>query len=168
MKYSAPREILEQEDDAQLAWEAIEPFWDDFPLSTVKRLQRFLSDLTKGQRALIAIDWCQKEIRNGGFPQLFGNSTGNLVPWAIDGFRLIGADKYAAILLEAANIIGSDYLSSSTARMKAYRALNEPQKAKLKKLEDDFFELLGSQVEDLETYRGRFVRSNPGLFIKLE
>ncbi len=36
---------------------------------------------------LYAVFFCDSEIRNGGLRQLFGNSTGILVPEAIEGFR---------------------------------------------------------------------------------
>jgi len=41
MKYSAPTAILVCEDDAQLAWKAIELLWDDLPLNSAKQLKEF-------------------------------------------------------------------------------------------------------------------------------
>jgi hypothetical protein len=48
--------------------------------------------------ALYAAHWAQSEICNGGFMQLFGNSTGVLSPEAAQGFHLISMPKTAAIL----------------------------------------------------------------------
>ena len=166
MKYSAPPTILDTEDDAQLAWDAIEPIWDDLPLSPAKRLREFLGELEPGQKALLAIDWCQKEIRNGGHRQLFGNGTGNLVPWAIDGFRLIGAEDYAVNLHEAAVLLGPDYPVTAAARKRAITSFQAAEVQKLENLTDAFLDLLEDEATDLERYRGQFVRSNPEQFIQ--
>ena len=168
MKYSATLEILQSDDLAQVAWDAIEPIWDDLPLGRFKALADFMNDLTEGQRGLIALDWCQKEIRNGGFPQLFENSTGNLVPWAVDGFRTIGAEKYAVILTKVASMLGSDYPKSGAARKRAYKSLSQAQKQEIDELESAFYALLNSKDDDLERYRGSYVKSHPEQFIKSE
>jgi hypothetical protein len=166
MKYSAKIEILDSNDLAQIAWDAIEPIWDDLPTSRFKALSQFMDELTEGQAGLISLDWCQKEIRNGGIPQLFENSTGNLVPWAIEGFKMIGANKYADILSKASSKLGSEYPKSGSARKKAYKSLNQTDKDEIEKLEEQFFDLINSKDDDLETYRGNFVKNNPEQFIK--
>ena len=93
-----------------------------------------MDTLTTGQRGLIAVDWCQKEIRNGGFAQLFENSTGKLLPWAIDGFRTIGADEHAAICSRAAAMLGADYPNSAAKRKKAFKSLSQSQKEEIVRL----------------------------------
>ena len=165
MKYSAKQEILNNDDLAQVAWEAIEPIWDDLPLSTASRLDSFMAVLTDGQKALISIDWCQKEIRNGGIVQLLENSTGNLVPYAIRGFRLIGAECYAELLVKAARLLGDEYPRSGAARKRALKSLTDSQCEELEILDDEFFELINSAEHDIENYRGGYVKSNPNQFI---
>lgn len=165
MKYSAKKEILQNEDLAQVAWDAIDPIWDDLPYSSASKLNVFMADLTEGQRALIAIDWCQKEIRNGGIKQLFENSTGNLVPYAIYGFRLIGAEAYAVNIAKAASLLGNEYPKSGTARKRALKALNEVQLKDLEVLDDEFLDLIDSAEHNIEQYRGSYVKNNPSQFI---
>jgi hypothetical protein len=160
MKYSANPEKLNTSDMAQLAWNAIEPLWEDLPYSNAKKLDKFLSEITEGQKALISIDWCQKEIRNGGLKQLFTNSTGNLVPFAIKGFNQIGANEYASLLLEAASIFGATYPSTVSGRKNALKELGKPAVDKLEKIDDEFFSLLQTAETDLEIYRGAYVRNN--------
>jgi hypothetical protein len=160
MKYSANPEKLNELDMAQLAWNAIEPLWEDLPYSNAKELYKFLSEITEGQKALISIDWCQKEIRNGGLKQLFTNSTGNLVPFAITGFNKIGAKKYASLLLEATSIFGVTYPSTVSGRKKALKELGKAAFDKLEKIDDEFFSLLQTSETDLEIYRGVYVRNN--------
>ncbi len=166
MKYSASPAILQTQDLAQLAWDAIEPIWDDLPFQRFSSLTKFMKDLTDGQRGLIALDWCQKEIRNGGLPQLFTNSTGNLVPWALEGFQQIGATKYFSILSEAASMLGTPYPESGAARRTALGSLGSQQKNRLKTLELEFFSLLSSESDDLEGFRGGFVRDHPEQFVR--
>ncbi|MEM9161021.1 MAG: DUF4375 domain-containing protein [Verrucomicrobiota bacterium] len=167
MKYSAKAEILETDDDAQLAWDAIEPVWDDFPVGgRFNAMSAYLDSLSSGQRSLLAIDWCQKEIRNGGMIQLFGNSTGNLVPQAIEGFRTIGAKKYADILTEASQCLGSPYPQSGNARKKAYSSLDSSEKERIEELDGEFLKLLWSDSDDLEPIRAGFVRQNCNEFIE--
>jgi len=49
------------------------------------------------------------EVHNGGFLQLFWNSTGILVPEAEDGFRVIGMPAMATLVQMAASPLGSPY-----------------------------------------------------------
>lgn len=164
MKYSAQPEKLKENDMAQLAWNAIEPLWDDLPYSNGKELERFLAEITEGQKALISIDWCQKEIRNGGIKQLFTNSTGNLVPFAIEGFRLIGATEYASILSEAALVFGATYPKSVSARKSALKELGSGAAEKLEKIDEKIFSLLHAAETDLEIFRGAYVKNNIAQF----
>jgi hypothetical protein len=165
MKYSANAEILENDDLAEVAWYAIEPLWDDMPYSNTSKLSEFMSDLTVGQQALVSIDWCQKEIRNGGIKQLMENSTGNLIPYAISGFSLIGAQAYSELLSKACKLLGMEFPISGAARKRALNSLTDEQKHELENLDDEFFELIGSSTHDIEKYRGNYVKDNPGLFI---
>jgi hypothetical protein len=165
VKYAANPKILDTDDLAQLAWDAIEPIWDDLPYSTHKALVPFMSDLTEGQRGLIALDWCQKEIRNGGLSQLFRNSTGNLVPWAIPGFRLIGADRYADVLEHAASLLGESYPLTASGRKRVFASLSASERATMEKLDDGFFDLLRSEEQDLEHFRGEYVKAHPEQFV---
>jgi hypothetical protein len=160
MKYSANPEKLKETDMAQLAWNAIEPLWEEIPYSNAKELDNFLSEVTEGQKALISIDWCQKEIRNRGLKQLFTNSTGNFLPFAIKGFNLIGANEYASLLSEAASIYGVTYPSTVSGRKKALKELGKPAIEKLEKIDDEFFSLLQTEEIDLEILRGIYVRNN--------
>ena len=58
---------------------------------------------------LFAAHWCQSEVRNGGFRQFFGNSTGVLAPEAVEGFRAIGLPECAELLAEAMRYFGVPY-----------------------------------------------------------
>jgi len=60
-------------------------------------------------RLLYAAHFCLSEVHNGGFLQLFWNSTGVLVPEAIEGYQALGMPKLAATFASAAGVLGSAY-----------------------------------------------------------
>ena len=59
------------------------------------------------------------EVSNGGFHQLFTNSTGVLLPEAIIGFRAMQLDALAGIASEAASFFGHDYPREQMPRIAA-------------------------------------------------
>jgi hypothetical protein len=88
--------------DDEVVWRAIERIFTE--MRTPYEPDERLADLTHGQRAVYSLDWIRKEVANGGFDQLFGNSTGFLTPEATEGADYIGATDYADILRRAAAI----------------------------------------------------------------
>lgn len=60
------------------------------------------SSFSPGLRAIHATDTVNLQVRNGGFAQMFFNSSREYVPAAIEGFRRIGAAKHVELLEEAA------------------------------------------------------------------
>jgi len=166
MRSSANPDKLRGSDFAQIAWDAIEPIWDDLPFSHYRRLVSFMEELSLGQRSLISVDWCQKEIRNGGIAQLFCNPTGNLVPWALVGFRVIGAEAFADVLEKAVSMLGPEYPTSGSARRKAYVKATPQQKQEIEQLEDRFFALLRDPAVDFERRRGSYVLEHPHQFTR--
>ncbi len=91
--------------DDEVVWYAIEKIFTE--LRTPNEPDDRLAGLTAGQRAVFALDWVRKEVGNGGFDQLFGNSTGCLTPEALEGAKRIGADDYADVFQRAANVFPS-------------------------------------------------------------
>ena len=147
-------------DNGRLAWDVIEALWDVVPLS--KKGLEILQQVTRGQRALLALDWCQKEIRNGGFEQFFLNSTGVFANEALKGFRLIGADVYAKLLEKAMSIFsGSETPISRSKRSRIIGSISKEKRDRFfDPLETRFYELVNSSEHDLEKYRAGYVRSH--------
>jgi Domain of unknown function (DUF4375) len=58
---------------------------------------------------LYAAHFCLSEVHNGGFLQLFWNSTGVLLPEAVDGYKALGMPKLAGTFSSAATCLGSSY-----------------------------------------------------------
>ncbi|WP_158787885.1 DUF4375 domain-containing protein [Granulicella sp. L46] len=58
---------------------------------------------------LYAAHFAQSEICNGGFQQFFSNSTGVLSPEAISGMEAVNMPQTAALLQQAATLLGTPY-----------------------------------------------------------
>jgi hypothetical protein len=63
-----------------------------------ERLAEALLEREPDERAFLALILCDGEIGNGGFEQLFGNSTGPAVGVAIEGALRFGLEAHAQIL----------------------------------------------------------------------
>jgi hypothetical protein len=96
----------------QLHWALIEKLWDDYwePLKRGRQeMLDFLPGLSKGQRALVAIDILTKAVvRLGGLKHFLGNQIGAdlLVPEVSAGCDLLGASPYADLFRRALEIGG--------------------------------------------------------------
>lgn len=161
LEYRIDRAKAEGLDDAKLAWAAIEPLWNAVSFSGGWRaVSKVFKNASVGQIGLFSLDWCQKEVRNGGFRQFFENSTGMLAPEALAGFKMVGAESYAKLLDEAIRLLpGRRAMRSRLCRYLQCKFLSSPR---LDALESGFYGLLKS--DDLEKYRGRYVRENPNEF----
>ena len=158
------RAQVERLGDADLAWAAVEPLWDAVDLSDGwTEVSQVMARATRGQRALLAVDWCQKEVRNGGLVQFFQNSTGMLAREARDGFQQIGADGLARVLTEALALSPALASRSRVVRVAALTALFW-LRWKLNRLDDKFLNLVANDA--LEPVRAAFVRAHPEEFFR--
>lgn len=154
-------------DNGDLAWAVIEPLWDAVDFSRgAKQVAATLSEATQGQKLLFAVDWCQKEVRNGGFEQYFLNNAGMLWREALGGFRAIGAIGYATLLENALSVFpGAEAHASKTERAKFLRSVPKAERnALFDPLETEFYKLLRNEVTDLEKYRAAYIQAHPSEF----
>lgn len=111
--YRAPRKKTAHLRGEKLHWKLIESLWDDYWESLKAGKQEalaFLTGLTPGQRALIAIDILDKTVlRLGGCGHFLGSTAGAdvLAAEAEAGLRLIGARPYAAVIERARQAAGN-------------------------------------------------------------
>ncbi len=63
--------------------------------------QRLFAALNTSQKMVLATYGCEAEVNNGGFHQYFWNSEGRHAQAALDGYRLIGASRHAALVKRA-------------------------------------------------------------------
>jgi len=110
---------------------------------------------------LFAAHCCMAEICNGGFFQLYTNSTGYMAPEAVEGFIALGKPLTANCIAESLKLLPQPYIRDWQLRVRAIEALCECKPPKLKpntftKLEDQFLELFdeenGSYEEAADGY----------------
>lgn len=108
-------------------WEIIEPHWKR--VNIYDGAKPFMADfkrLPKPIGHLLAAQWCQSEVCNGGFHQFFHNSTGVLAPEALEGFEAIGLDGLAAALAKAMAFFGERYPRSREVRIRKLDTFSRP------------------------------------------
>jgi hypothetical protein len=123
-----------------------------------------LARMTQGQRALYALASVDGEIQNGGFSQLFVNSTGSLVDEAIDGARLFGARTYERLLRRGGRLFPERRVPEDFERRN--RELEAISEAALTGLDDAWF--AASEREPLDRYYERYIRRHPSEFFRGE
>jgi hypothetical protein len=138
-------------------WTAIEKLWDQINIYDGPDI--FLSSYSAaGQPAglLYAAHFAQSEICNGGFRQLFSNSTGILSPKAAQGFEIIGMHKTAKILMTAMETLGHPFPSE---RKNRQEILKNVSLETLEDLNERFFEVIETENGGFEAASDSFVIS---------
>jgi hypothetical protein len=93
-----------------------------------------IKDLHYPLLLLYAAHFCLSEVHNGGFLQLFWNSTGVLLPEAVEGYRALGMPKLAATFSSAAGLLGSPYPRDRGKRWDALLRASEHTEDKLARI----------------------------------
>lgn len=91
-------------------WDVLEPHFES--INIYQNLETFAASIVEMPRHVVllyAAHVCQSEVHNGGFLQLFWNSTGIIVPHAIEAYKTIGMPTLASLLQQAAQPLGSPY-----------------------------------------------------------
>ena len=159
---------LSEPDDAELAWKVIAPAYDAVDIySGPTAFLESLQPLTRGQRALLAINWCVAEVHNGGFLQFFDNPTAVVAAEAVTGLRLIGVPEGAELILAATALLKSEP-SRSGASDRALDANGDADsldalRERLAPLEERFDQLV---EESVYSQAAAFVRSHQDDFIR--
>jgi hypothetical protein len=138
-------------------WQLIEPIWDQ--INIYDGPDAFLSTYATAKPstgAIYAAHFAQSEICNGGFHQLFSNSSGVLSPEAVQGFSLLGMDKTAALLKAAMETLGDPFPRDRPARQ---NTLKNVQKEKLHQLDEAFFKEIDKENGGFESAANAFVSS---------
>jgi hypothetical protein len=138
-------------------WQLIEPILDQINIYDGPDI--FLGTFATAKPptgAIYAAHFAQSEICNGGFHQLFSNSTGVLSPEAVEGFRLIGMDKTADLLKAAMEALGNPFPRDRAARQKTLK--NVPEE-KLNQLDRVFFKEIDQENGGFEAAANAFVSS---------
>lgn len=146
----------------------------DFPYSLIERIwneldtpyepDERLSQLTAGQRAIYSLQWIFSEVCNGGFDQCLHNSTGYLLPEAIEGAKLLGTQQWAQVLVEASKLLGTPFPRDRVERQERLDELNSEQEARLRQLDEQLYELDGNPSTSFQSICRSYVDANPAEF----
>jgi Domain of unknown function (DUF4375) len=140
-------------------YKLIEPIWDQINIYDGPDVFLKTYSATKQPAGLLyAAHFAQSEICNGGFKQLFGNSTGVLSQEAVEGFQLIGMNRTAALVAAAMEALGSPFPRDRNERQ---RRLKDIPKDLLNQLDRKFF-------EEIEKENGGFLASSDAFVERLE
>lgn len=91
-------------------WELLEPYFET--INNYDGPDQFMSSIADVPRLVVllyAAHMSSSEIHNGGFLQLFWNSTGVIAPDAIEAFHAMGMPILAALVAEASLLLGAHY-----------------------------------------------------------
>jgi hypothetical protein len=140
----------------------VQPMWDG--LRTPYEPDERLAALTSGQRAVYALRWVVAEVNNGGFDQLFFNSTGYLLPEAQEAARVLGSDAWAAVLDEAAAVLGEPYPRDRSERQERLDALPQASREGLDRLDELVYSLQAQAATDPDALSRAYLERHPDEF----
>jgi hypothetical protein len=126
-----------------------------------ERQDEMLAEATDGQRAVYRLFAFDYEINNGGFEQLFFNSTGDWYHLAIGDARRIDATEQHRILREAERGVGGVSVDRET-RQRLVELLSPITTARLDELADEWVEAVPQLYAKLVGY----IRAHPDQFFR--
>ena len=144
----------------QSYWELLEPYLESFDI--YEGPEHFFNSVAKVPRLsvlLYAAHMSWSEIENGGFLQLFVNSTGLIVPEAIEAFRLIEMPIASNLIAEASLSLGTPYPRERNGRQRALLVASGLS-------DEDLRSIFDKQPPD--SYRGFAEATRPLSFRRLE
>lgn len=107
-------------------WALVEPYWEE--VSIYDGPEAYLTGLalipTVSQH-LFATHWVAAEVENGGFWQLFVNSSGIVAPEAVAGFRAMGMPMTADVVSDAMVRLGEPFPRDRARRQAVMDELGE-------------------------------------------
>ncbi len=115
------------------------------------------ADLRAAEKIFASIWALEDEVNNGGFHQYFFNSSGDTAFFVVEALEKIGATR-AARIVRAANAVfpGGIPPSDQSARQCLLDSLDDDQRARLERLDDEFY----AYPDDLTALLFAFVETN--------
>ena len=126
-----------------------------------------LASLGSGPSMVYATRVVEGEVFNGGFNQLFFNSSRGAVCDAVAGYRLIGADRHADLVDEAIKVhVAERKKLEPILKDRTLEGFSESYKhTELRPLDDKFYEMDRAKAEDVSALRIRYIRSHLTEFV---
>ena len=138
-------------------WSVVQPVLKRININqTPDVFRRTFDSVPKVSGMMYAAHFCQSEVCNGGFEQLFYNGTGVLAPEAVEAFRAIGQTRIAALIESALKLFGDEYPRDWEERRSR---LSEVSGDALSSLEEQFFALIESEAGGFQSAADSYVKS---------
>jgi hypothetical protein len=90
-------------------WTLVEPMFEKISIDNAAEFARTTALQPRPVVIVFAAHFSLSEINNGGLLQLFYNSTGVLVPEAIEGFEAMKMTELSSLLQDAAELLGQTF-----------------------------------------------------------
>jgi hypothetical protein len=127
--------------------------------------KEIISQLTKEQQGFYALTVVEMEVNNGGFNQYYYNNGGEFADAAVEGFKMVGANKFAELVTRANNIYREETKKITGKQDGTLQGFSESYKDNpLNNLDKEFYKLY--EEESLTKLTADFVRKNKLHFIK--
>jgi len=125
----------------------------------------FMKTLSAGQQMIGSLWAVEAEVNNGGFNQFYFNSSGVFAEMAVEGFKLIGAEKFAELMIKANSIYAEnkdrlDEFDDGSIESFSKSYTDNP----LNDLDDTFYNLY--MEENLTDLMVKYIRNNISQFIQ--
>jgi hypothetical protein len=118
--------------------------------------------LSPEERVVLVIEAFEREVNNGGYEQLFLNSSNEYTAEIVDALELIGCPKVAATARGAVAALGLDADASPSAVEAAVESGGDALVESLSRFDDQFYEVVD---EDIAGCLFRFVKTNEARII---
>lgn len=134
----------------EMWWQVVEPHWDRVDIYGGDRaFRRTFAEVPEPAAHLLAVQWCQSEVCNGGFHQFFSNSTGVLAPEAAQGFRAIGMPSVADLVEKAMAMFGTPYPRAQKQRCRFLKGISGETRDEwdpFTAIDEAFYEAIGGEA----------------------
>jgi hypothetical protein len=128
-----------------LAGDAVADVWDHVNIyDGGETFLRDIAAIAEPKRHLVVAFWCDWEVVNGGFQQLFWNSTGVVVPEAPAAYRALGLDLAAGLFDAALFHFPQPYPRDCMTRRRMFTLLpgeNYPSSGQFERLDKAYYDL---------------------------
>ncbi len=141
-------------------WFVVDPMWEKGDIyQTYDIYEKSLSEFTSFQKYLHAVVWLVAEVNNGGFDQLFFNSTGIVWNNACKGFEVMGIYEVVDILKKVEILYGK---SPSFVRQERWNEMEHNTKwhQEIDELDSEFYAL-----EDFDSKIVEYIKGNASQFL---
>jgi hypothetical protein len=158
--FRVPRKVVGDLAEGPLARAVIARIWHelDTPYEPDPRYRR----LNEGQRALYALQWADAEILNGGFDQLWSNSTGYFAADLEEAARRVGSPEFEALFRDAAALFPGGRIPRDHDERR--RRLEQVDPAAVAQLDERYFAFQYRRRTALGLILGRYVKAHPDEF----